>query len=118
MLSSAVSLIRDRHCRQASSQFLNLLQDFWKGMSVILIGLDILCSYAYPTVFSTSDRYLAAKLILLVVFIFRHTVHVGLMNAVDLVIADPFLAQDLFKDRQSPFIVLQPLWWKLSLQLP
>jgi hypothetical protein len=39
----------------------------------------------------------------------------GFMNTVDLILAVSFLAEDLFKDCQFLFIVLQSFWWKFSL---
>jgi hypothetical protein len=68
-----------------------------RGVSLILVRLDIQNSYDNPVLFGPGDRYFASKLILLVILTFSHTVHVGLMDAVDLVLAVPLLAEDLFK---------------------
>ena len=87
-------------------------------MAVILVHLNIQSSYDDPTVFRTSNRYLAAKLILLVILAFGYTVHVGFMDAVDLVLAVSLLTENLLKDRYFFFILLQPFRWEFSLKLP
>jgi hypothetical protein len=93
---SSVSLFRDRHLQSASSQLLDLMQCSCQGVSVVLVRLDIQCSYDDSTVYSRSEGYLATKLIFLVILSFDHIVHMGLMDAVNLVLAVPFLAEDLF----------------------
>jgi hypothetical protein len=118
VLSSTVSLIRDHHFQAASSQLLDLSQSCRKGMSAVLIRLDIQRSYDNPTAFGPGNRHLVAKLILLVILAFGHTVHVGFMDAIDLVLAVPFLAQDLCKDLQFSPTGLKTFRWKLSLKLP
>jgi len=97
VLLSTVSLIRDRHHRPAASQLLDLFQGFRKGVPVILVRFDIQSSYDDTALFSPGNRHLASKLILLVILAFGHTVHVGFIDAVDLVLAVSFLAEDLFK---------------------
>ena len=113
-----VSLIRDRHLRPAPSQLHDLFQGSWKGVPVILVRFDIQSSYDDPASLGAGNRHLASKLILLVVLAFGHTVHMGFMDAVNLVLAIPFLAQDLFKDLQFLLIGFKTFRWKLSLQLP
>ena len=80
-------------------------------MAIILVRLDIQSSYDNPAVFGSGDRYLAAKLILLVILAFGHTVHVGFMDTVDLVLAVSLLVENLLKDRHFSLIVLQPFLW-------
>jgi len=67
-------------------------------MFIILVRLDIQISYDNPTLFGPGNRYLAAKLIFLVILTFADAIHLGFMETVDLVGAVLFLMQDLMKD--------------------
>ena len=66
VLSSTISLIRDRYSRSAFSQLLDLPVGSRKGGPFVSVLLDIQSSYDDPASFRLGDRYLAAKLILLV----------------------------------------------------